>query len=105
VRMTTLGLTATFLTVAGLVACSDELSKSDILKAVDATLGQKSCFNLADMGKPISWPLKLVEGGLLGGGATLPPFLGNMQRAGYVQVEHKLEHRKRSGGATFPLLC
>ena len=76
-------------------ACSDQPSKADIRKAVDATLGQRSCFNLADMSKPVSWPRKLVEGGLFGGQATLPPFIANMEKAGYVRVEHTMEQQGR----------
>lgn len=80
-KATTLRWAAALLTMAGVAACSDEPSKSVIRKAVDATLGQRSCFNLADMSRPVSWPLKLVEGVLLGGQATLPPFVGSMEKA------------------------
>ena len=79
-----------FLTLA-LACCSDSTpSKSNLTRALDANIGQPVCFHIVDTDTPVSWPLKLGEGGLFG---TLPPFLGAMERAGYVRVQHTMEQQ------------
>lgn len=78
--------TAAALLALALAACSgDGPSKGDLTRAIDAKLGEQVCFHILDTGTPVSWPLKLSEGGLFGG---LPTFLVSMERAGYVQVQH-----------------
>jgi len=59
---------------AGVVSCSDEPSKGDITRALNASLGQQAvCFAPEDMSKPEAWPLRLndMNGRLLMGSGVV----------------------------------
>lgn len=71
---------------AGVVSCSDEPSKGDITRALNASLGQQAvCFAPEDMSKPETWPLRLND---MNGIEPLPVVLLDMAKAGYVRIEH-----------------
>lgn len=89
-RSVSSGLLPVSLALAVAACSGNGPSKGDLTRTLDAKLGQQVCFRILDTGTPVSWPLKLGEGGLFG---TLPPFLGAMERAGYVQVQHTTEQR------------
>lgn len=65
--------------------CSGDVSKSQITKAINEKINEKSCFSVEKKGRP-SWPLKVRTSSEMYGETTLSPILAAMQKSGYLQV-------------------